>query len=68
MAEASWLDAHPEKLQAVAGLWIAIKGTEIRASSDDLEELLDWIADQNLVDALVTRVPEDGPTPRYMLA
>jgi hypothetical protein len=68
VVECEWLEQNLKKLHAVAGLWVAIKGKGIRASSDDLEQLLDWLADQQISDALVTQIPEDVASTRYVIA
>lgn len=66
--ELEWFDANLSKLGAYAGLWIAIRGRRKLASSDDLEEILDWLTKEHVVDALVVQVPGDDSQTRYMLA
>lgn len=66
--ESRWFEKNLSSLGSVAGLWIAIKGNQLRASSDDLEEILDWLTAERIVDALVVQVPEDLTADRYMLA
>jgi hypothetical protein len=48
--------------------WIAIKGKRVRASSADLEEILDWLARERVVDALVVQVPSDVTQDQYIIA
>jgi hypothetical protein len=67
-AELAWLDGNMKTLGHVAGLWVAIKGETVRASSDNLEELLDWLVAERLADALVTRIPDDVGTDQYVIA
>ena len=38
------------------------------ASSEKLAEILDWLTDERIVDALVVQVPDDVSQDRYMLA
>lgn len=66
--EAAWLDEHVGELHSLAGLWVAVKGKTIHASSDDLEELLNWLTEAGLRDALVTQLPADVSTVHHMLA
>jgi hypothetical protein len=66
--ESKWITEHIASLQRYAGLWVVVKGRGVRASSDDLEEVLDWLADQKIVDALVTHIPSDVTARRFMLA
>lgn len=66
--ENEWFEKNLAKLGSYAGLWIAIKGKRMLASSSDLEEILDWLTSQHVADALVVQVPDDVNADRYMLA
>lgn len=66
--EFEWLNANLEHLQSVAGLWVAIKGHGVRASSDNLEEILDWLVSAQIADALVVQIPDDLASDQYVIA
>ena len=66
--ENEWFEENLGTLSSVAGLWIAIKGKRMLASSEKLAEILDWLTNERIVDALVVQVPDDVSQDRYMLA
>lgn len=64
--ESEWLAAHLHELTSYAGMWIAIKRNKILASSESVDDVIDWLVAQHVVDALVSQVPADVTAERYM--
>lgn len=63
-----WYVSHLEDLRAYGGKWIAILDARVVASAGSAGALVDDLVERQIVDALVTQVPDDVERSAYLIA
>lgn len=63
-----WYVNHLEDLRAYGGKWIAILDERVVASATTAGALVDDLVANQVVDALVTQVPDDTERSAYLIA
>lgn len=67
-ADLDWVVGNLSELGEYSGRWIAVLARTVVAAGTTASEVVDNLAERKIVDALVTRIPDDMERRSYLIA